>query len=99
MRKISASILAVVFIILSVTGCTPSKIASEAKKAAEEGLDYSDGSLWIYNNDASAEGLEADCFLICPSVYSANGGDYNMPTYDGTALSSFKGALNMEKEI
>ena len=99
MRKLSASVLTVIFIILSVTGCTPSKLASEAEKAAREGLDYSDGSLWIYNEDASSEGLEADCFLICPSVYSANGGDYNMPTYDGTALSSFKGALNMEKGI
>lgn len=99
MRKITASFLTVIFIVFAFTGCTPSKLASEAKKAASEGLDYSDGSLWIYNKDASAEGLEADCFLICPSVYSANGGDYNMPTYDGTALTSFKGALNMEKEI
>ena len=99
MRKISASLLAVVFIILSVTGCTPSKILTEAKKAASEGLDYSDGSLWIYNRDASSEGLEADCFMIGPSVYTANGGDYNMPTYDASALISYKSTLSMEKDI
>jgi len=99
MRKITASILTVIFICFALTGCTPSMLATEAKKAEQEGLDYSDSNLWIYNNDASSEGLEADCFLICPSVYSANGGDYNMPTYDGAALASFKGALNMEKEI
>ena len=99
MRKISASLLAVVFIILSVTGCTPSKILTEAKKAASEGLDYSDGSLWIYNRDASSEGLEADCFMIGPSVYTANGGDYNMPTYEASALISYKSTLSMEKDI
>ena len=99
MRKISASLLAVVFIILSVTGCTPSKILTEAKKAASEGLDYSDGSLWIYNRDASSEGLTADCFMIGPSVYTANGGDYNMPTYDASALISYKSTLSMEKDI
>ena len=99
MRKISAAILTIVILTLSLTGCANTMLLTEAKKAAQEGLDYSDGSLWIYNADASAEGLEADCFLICPSVYFANGGDYNMPTYDGTALGSFKGALNMEKGI
>lgn len=99
MRKISASLLAVVFIIMSVTGCTPSKILTEAKEAASEGLDYSDGSLWIYNRDASSEGLEADCFMIGPSVYTANGGDYNMPTYDASALISYKSTLSMEKDI
>lgn len=99
MRKISASLLAVVFIILSVTGCTPSKILTEAKKAASEGLDYSDGSLWIYSRDASSEGLTADCFMIGPSVYTANGGDYNMPTYDASALISYKSTLSMEKDI
>ena len=98
MRK-TAALLLIFCLCLSLTACTPSKLATEAKKAAGEGLDYSDGSLWIYNKDASADGLEADCFLVCPSVYSANGGDYNMPTYDGAALASFKGALNMEKEI
>ena len=99
MRKISASLLAVVFIILSVMGCTPSKILTEAKKAASEGLDYSDGSLWIYNRDASSEGLTADCFMIGPSVYTANGGDCNMPTYDASALISYKSTLSMEKDI
>ena len=99
MRKLSASLLTVLFIILSVTGCTPSKILSEAKTAAAEGLDYSDGSLWIYNREASSEGLEADCFMIGPSVYTANGGDYNMPTYDASALISYKSTLGMEKDI
>ena len=99
MRKLSASLLTVLFIILSVTGCTPSKILSEAKTAAAEGLDYSDGSLWIYNMEASSEGLEADCFMIGPSVYTANGGDYNMPTYDASALISYKSTLSMEKDI
>ncbi len=99
MRKLSASLLTVVFIILSVTGCTPSKILTEAKKAAEEGLDYSDGSLWIYNREASSEDLNADCFMIGPSVYTANGGDYNMPTYDASALISYKSTLGMEKDI
>lgn len=99
MRRLTASFFTIIFLLVSLAGCGRSVLLTEAVKVAETGLDYSDDSLWIYRRDASAEGLQADCFMIGPSVYTANGGDYNMPTYDASALISYKSTIGLEKGI
>lgn len=42
---------------------------------------------------------EADCFLICPTVYGGDGEQYNMAMEDSDTKEKFVGALNMERGI
>lgn len=58
---------------------------------------YKNEGMWAYWADG--EGKEVDCFLICPTIYFAQDGQYNMGLEDEEIKQSFVGALNMEKGI
>ena len=59
--------------------------------------DYALVENWAYYGDG--EGLPADVFFICPTVFTGSEETLNMPLDDQEARSSFLGATNMEKGI
>ncbi|MDO5574219.1 MAG: DUF3089 domain-containing protein [bacterium] len=48
---------------------------------------------------AEADDREADCFLICPTVYFGDETHHNMEMTDEETKANFLGALNMERGI
>ena len=71
-----------------------------AKAKVTSDADYSKSGMWAcLGNDGSAAGKEADCFMICPTVYVAMGKDYNMSIADPVAKIQFTGAANEQKGI
>ena len=66
--------------------------------AETEGVpDYALAESWAYFADG--EGLAADVFFVCPTVFSGSEQAFNMPMDDQKARASFLGATNMEKGI
>lgn len=65
--------------------------------AGKEGPDYSQQTAWAYNG--IGEDLEADLFLVCPTVYSGSETSFNMSLQDQETKEAFLGALNMERGI
>lgn len=63
--------------------------------AAAAVTDYNDQSNWAYWR--LGDGKQADCFLVCPTVYSGGEEQYNLPP--GMKPETFVGALNMERDI
>ena len=59
--------------------------------------DYSDPSLWAYY--AEGDGLDADLFIIAPTVDMGGDGNSNMSLSDEGTKEAFIGALNMERGI
>ncbi|MDO5417972.1 MAG: DUF3089 domain-containing protein [Lachnospiraceae bacterium] len=62
-----------------------------------ETTDYQNPESWAYLE--REENRPADCFLVCPTVYSARGGSLNMPLDNPKINRAFTGALNMERGI
>ncbi len=91
---LAAAVLAVCFVIASCS----KPIAPKAK--VKSSIDYSKPGMWAYLNDnGGTEGKTADCFLICPTVYVANGRPNNMSVSDPIVKKSFVSALNAETGI
>lgn len=71
--------------------------------------DYSDQSNWAYysmseetlagENLSSSLTKQADCFLVCPTVYMGDADHLNMSLQDEKTKEKFVGALNMEVGI
>ena len=72
---------------------------SEAKSKVQSKLDYSKQSLWIYKNDDGGSTKKADCFVINPTVYVANGRDNNMNVNDPSMKRGFLSAVNEQKGL
>ena len=69
--------------------------AAALPESASGAPDYADPANWAY---LETEGdKSADVFLICPTVDMKD--EYNMSLDDGKTMSSFLGALNMERGI
>lgn len=87
-QKIRRGLLTV-FVLVSVlftVSCNP-----------ESGVDYRDAANWAYLPEETT--AEADCFLICPTVYGGDKTHYNMEMTDEETKANFYGALNMERGI
>jgi hypothetical protein len=88
MKKTISLFLSVVLIIsFSFAGCS-----------GKNATDYSDASLWAYQ-EVNVENKDADLFFICPTVYSGSNTSFNMALDDEETKANFLGATNMEKGI
>lgn len=67
---------------------------ASAQEKADPAPDYTLPSAWAYLETDIEK--DADCFLICPTVYLGDGEHYNMSLQDSASRKSFVGALNME---
>ncbi len=65
--------------------------------SSKQGVDYKDAANWAYQPEEITR--EADCFLICPTVYFGDETHYNMEMTDEDTKTKFYGALNMERGI
>lgn len=90
--RLSALLIALCLFITSCSGKKP----AEAKHKSN--TDYSKSSSWACFNDGGSE-KEADCFLICPTVYVSMGRNKNMSVSDPTVKPSFTNAVNDQKKI
>ena len=76
-----------VFLIVLLTSC----------QTVSNAPDYSDPSLWAYYDEG--DGLDADLFIIAPTVDMGIGGNSNMSLSDEETKEALVGALNMERGI
>ncbi|MBE7069473.1 MAG: DUF3089 domain-containing protein [Ruminococcaceae bacterium] len=91
--RLTALVAAVCLFITSCSG----KSAVEAKHKSN--TDYSKPSTWACFNDDGGNPKEADCFLICPTVYVSMGKSKNMTVSDPTVRPSFTNAINDQKKL
>ena len=88
---LTALLLALCLVISSCSG--PLK----PKAIVKSSLDYSDKNLWVFLNEGGEK--DADCCLICPTVYISLGRDKNMSVKDPAVRTTFTGTLNSEKGV
>ncbi len=87
MRKKSVLMFAAFVLIFVMAGC----------RTNEEPSVYANEENWAYmETDKTAS---ADVFFICPTVYSGDENNFNMPMNDEKVKADFLGATNMEKGI
>ena len=97
------TIAVMMFLVIAVTAL-PLQVM-----AAGSDPDYSDRSNWAYyamsEETLAGEDLsssltkQADCFLVCPTVYMGDADHLNMSLQDEKTKEGFVGALNMEAGI
>ena len=92
-RVLAAFLLAACMLVSACSG------TSGAKAAVKSTLDYSQPGLWAYYNDDGGSAKEADCFIICPTVYVANGRDKNMNVKDPSVKRSFISGTGEQKGL
>lgn len=81
---------------LFISSCSNVK-AIQAKH--ESKVDYSKPGNWACFNDDGGNEKEADCFLICPTVYVTRSKGRNMSVNDPTVKPSFVSAVNDQKAL
>ena len=91
--RITAVILTVCLFITSCSNGKPFQAKHESK------VDYSKPGNWACFNDDGGSEKEADCFLICPTVYVTRGKGKNMSVNDPTVKPSFVSAVNAQKAL
>jgi len=91
-RVLAALIIASCALVSSCSG------TSGAKAAVKSSLDYSQAGLWACFNDGDSI-KEADCFVICPTVYVANGRNKNMNVKDPSIKRSFISGISEQKAL
>lgn len=92
-RVLAAVLFAACMIITSCSGTTGSKANVKSK------LDYSQSGLWACFNDDGGSAKEADCFMICPTVYAANGRNNNMNVKDPSVKRIFVSGISEQKDL
>lgn len=92
-HAIAAFLLAVCMLISSCSG------VSAARSAVKSSLDYSKQGLWACFNDDGGSSKTADCFVICPTVYVANGRSKNINAKDPSIKRTFISGISEQKEL
>ena len=87
-HKKAIQFIAACFLLLSLFGCRAAEPAAP---------DYADSSNWAYWQIGQEKNV--DLFLLCPTVFSGNAGQYNFSLSDTETRQNFLGALNMERGI
>lgn len=86
--RIAAGVMVALFMLLFVTAA-----CGETLQAP----DYAQAENWAYWADG--EGLAADVFFLCPTVFMGDAQHFNMSMDDEETKGNFLGATNMEKGI
>ena len=92
-RVLAAFLLAACMLISSCSG------TSGVKAAVKSTLDYSQTGLWACFGDDGGSAKEADCFVISPTVYAANGRNKNMNVKDPSAKRIFVSGIAEQKDL
>ena len=90
--------LAAVFLAVCMLVSSCSSISGR-KSAANSELDYSNTKLWAYFNDDGGSAKQADCFVISPTVYVANGRNKNLNVKDPSVKRIFVSGVSDQKEL
>jgi len=98
-RKVKTSIRITAVMLMDcllIASCSNGK-ALQAKH--ESKVDYSKPGSWACYNDDGGSKKEADCFLICPTVFVTRSKGRNMSVSDPTVKPSFVSAVNDQKAL
>ena len=91
--RLAAALITVCLFIASCSVKNPLVAKHESK------VDYSKPGSWVCFNEDGGSKKEADCFLICPTVYVTRGKGKNMSVNDPTVKPSFINAVNAQKAL
>lgn len=107
LRRCLCVLLALIISLTALTACSQNDSQSSSQINTSTQADssisdvdesiYKDSENWAYL--AQGENMEADLFILCPTVFTGDDDDHNMSLTDTASKESFLGALNMEKGI
>ena len=72
---------------------------SGVKSQVKSSLDYSQAGMWACFNDDGGSPKDADCFVVSPTVYAANGRNKNMNVKDPSVKRVFLSGISEQKEL
>ena len=83
-------------VLIFVSSCSR---VSGSKAEAKSDIDYSKTKLWAYFNDDGGSAKQADCFIISPTVYVANGRNRNLNVKDPSVKRIFVSGVSDQKAV
>lgn len=95
-RSVTRYAAALITVCLFIASCS---VKDPIVAKHESKVDYSKPGSWVCFNEDGGSKKEADCFLICPTVYVTRGKGKNMSVNDPTVKPSFVSAVNAQKAL